>query len=130
MMSALDAMIDGLPVGLERAMLRLLSFHQGREKAIGREALVLELARLGFRVSEREARLQINLLRKAGHPICSTGGTDGGYWLAADWNELQEYIDREIHSRAMDLLEQEQALRAEAERRWGRYSAAQQASFF
>lgn len=128
-MSALDGMIDRLPAGLERAMLRVLSFHQGRERAIGRGALVTELRRLGFAVSEREARLQINLLRKAGQPICSTGGPDGGYWLAAGWDELQAYIEQELHSRAMDLLEQEKALRAEAEKRWGRFCPDRQARF-
>lgn len=129
MSEPLQGMIDRLPPGLERAMLRVLSFHQGRGNAIGRGELVNALRRHGFAVSEREMRLQVNLLRKQGQPICSTGGAEGGYWLAANWDELVEYLDREVHSRAMDLLEQEKALRAEAERRWGRFSAEKQASF-
>jgi len=111
-----------LPAGIERAMIRLLDFHVGREKAISRGDLVLVLTASGFRVSERVARQVINELRKRGFLICSTGGEGGGYWLAVSWQELNEYIERELHARAMDLLEQEKALRREAERRWGRYS--------
>jgi hypothetical protein len=115
-----------LPAGLERAVARVLEFHIGRERAIGRSDLVYALGQSGFKVSEREARQAINELRKEGCPICSTGGVEGGYWLAADWKELQEYLERELHSRAMDLLEQESALRSAAEKVWGRYSPEKQ----
>jgi hypothetical protein len=115
-----------LPMGLERAVARVLLYHIGRERAISREGLVAALAMSGFKVSEREARAAINELRKQGRPICSTGGEKGGYWWAANWEELNEYIERELHSRAMDLLEQERALRAEAEKEWGRFSPQRQ----
>lgn len=111
-----------LPAGIERAVLRVLDFHVGREAAISRSGLVMALGQVGFPVSEREARQVVNELRKAGEPICSTGGEGGGYWRAADWQELNAYIEHELHSRAVDLLEQESALRREAERVWGRFS--------
>lgn len=118
-----DEMISDLPPGLDRAVLRVLSFHTGQALAISRGDLVGEVARLGFRVHERAIRLTINQLRKRGHLICSTGGSGGGYFLAANWDELQDYLDREVHSRAMDLLEQEKALRMAGEQRWGVYAS-------
>ena len=115
-------MIADLPHGLDRAILRVLSYHVGRENAISRQDLLEAVASHGFIVQDRQLRLAINEQKKQGVMICSTGGVNGGYWLAANWSELQEYIDRELHSRAMDLLEQEQALKAAAEKRWGKYS--------
>lgn len=120
-------MVEEMPAGLDRAILRVLSFHVGRDLAISRSQLVIDVAQHGFFVHERQARAAINLLRKSGHAICSTGGEDGGYWLASDWAELMEYIEREIHSRAMDLLEQEGALKRMARETWGEYSPAKQA---
>ena len=67
---------------------------------------------MGFKTHERQVRAAINQLRKEGQPICSTGGEGGGYYLAAGADELDTFIARELHARAMDLLEQEQAMRA------------------
>lgn len=118
----IEKLISELPPGLDRAMLRILSYRQGREAAINRNDLLDGLANLGFAVHERAARACINKLRKEGHLICSTGGHKSGYWIAKDWAELNEYINRELHARAMDLLEQEKALKDQAERQWGMYS--------
>ena len=120
------ALVDELPAGLDRALLRVLGFHVGRSTAIGRGELVQALKIHGFKVHERAVRAMINELRKQGVAICSTGGEEGGYWLAANWEELNEYIEHELHSRAMDLMEQEGALRREAEKRWGMYAANKQ----
>ncbi len=124
-----DKMIDDLPAGLERTLLRVLSFHVGRENAISRGHLLRDVSTHGFKVKDRQLRIQINLCRKDGHAICSSGGVDGGYYMAADWDELDEFLSREVHSRAMDLLEQEKALKRAAEKRWGRYSPDKQRSF-
>src|SRR5512139_3062396 len=126
----LEEFVGSLPMGLERAVLRVLGFHQGRDQAIGRRDLLAAVAQHGFVVHERALRAQINELRKEGHPICSTGGEDGGYWMAANWDELNEFADRELHSRAMDLLEVERALREAGERRWGQYSSGKQIPMF
>ena len=125
-------MIQEMPPGLDRAILRILSFHQGREHAISRKRLRAELGRMGFVVDEdeREARVCINQFRKEGMQICSTGGKGGGYWMAIDHKELEKFIQKEMDSRAMDLLEQARAMRAAAEKRWGRYSPEKQASLF
>jgi len=121
-----DYFVD-MPAGLDRAILRLLMFHVGRDNAIGRETMLVQLANVGFRVQDRIARAAINELRKTGQPICSAGGEGGGYWMAQNWEELTEYIERELHSRAMDMLEQEQALKKAAEQRWGCFNPALQA---
>lgn len=115
----LNTLIDNLEPGLDRAILRLMSFHIGQEKTISRQDLLNELHNQGFGMGDRAVRAQINLLRKQGEPICSTGGVDGGYYYARDWRELMDYTERELHSRAMDLLEQEQALKHSAKERWG-----------
>ena len=125
-----DELIREMPIGVERGILRILSFHQGKKQAIGRGRVVAELVLMGYHVSEREMRACINELRKEGHLICSMGGEGGGSYLPADHEELEEYIERELHPRAMDMLEQEKALRAEAEKRWGRYSPEKQVPLF
>ena len=127
---SITEMVDGLEAGLDRAVLRVLSFRVGRGEAISRGDLVRMVGQHGFSVHERALRLCIQMLRKSGQPICSTGGEDGGYWLAASWEELNEYLEREVHARAMDLLEQEKALRAAGERLWGEFSPGVQMNLF
>ncbi len=115
----LENHLKGLPAGLDRAVLRVLQPRVGREMAIGRPELIANVHYLGFTAGDRQIRGVINELRKQGHLICSTGGVNGGYWLAKDWSELQAFLDGEIHPRAMDLLETESALKNSAEERWG-----------
>jgi hypothetical protein len=119
------ALIAGIPEGAEQAVLKVLRFHVGRDGAISRGDLLRDLHRNGWKLHERELRATINQLRKHGAPICSTGGQGGGYWLAADWDELSEFIDREHRARIADLSEQVRAMSREAERRWGRRGATQ-----
>lgn len=108
-------------------VLQVLSWHQGKQDAIKSRELVQELKQLGWWGDvHRDMRVQINKLRKLGALICSAGGNDGGYWIAASWDELEEYLQRELHSRAMDLLDQEKHLRAAAESVWGKYSPQKQ----
>ena len=116
--------IANMPPGLERYTMRVLEGHIGRKAAIARDELLKRVREMPgcSTASDRQIRAAINTLRKSGQAICSAGGEDGGYWLAEDWAELSEYMERELHSRAMDLLEQEKALKASAEQRWGQYS--------
>jgi hypothetical protein len=116
----LDGYIASLQPGLDRAVLRALQHQVGRDLAISRVELVTKVRRLGFDVHERGVRAMINELRKDGHLICSTGGKGGGYWLAKDWRELREFLDSEVHPRAMDLLQTEKAMKQAAQMRWGR----------
>lgn len=116
-------MIRELPEGIYRALLDALANHVGREKSISRRELVMRLSPLlreKYKPSrfDRSVRLAINQLRKQGYPICSTGGPNGGYFIAANREELEEYLQLEIHARAMDLLQQEQSMRAGSARLW------------
>lgn len=132
----LDEMIDNLPAGLERAIRRVLEFHTGREQAISRSQLITDLARMGFNYidkDDRPIRGCINQIRKSGTLgswICSTGGVGGGYWLAKNQDEMEEFIEHEEESRLGDFAKQVRAMRAAAKKHWGIYSPEKQASLF
>ncbi len=130
----LDEMIDNLPAGLERAILRVLEFHQGRINYISGDDLVTQVRLMGFpSIENREVRACISQLRESGVPgteICSTGGIEGGYWMAADHEEAEEFVQREFDSRAKALHKQASAIRAAAEKHWGKYSPEKQVPLF
>lgn len=117
-------LIDKIPPSAERYLLRILQERVGRDKALSRSGLLALVQRMPgcSKLSDRQMRQVINGLRIAGQLICAAAGDEGGYYLAATWEELDEYLQREVHSRAMDLLEQEKALRQAGERQWGAYS--------
>ena len=121
-MTHLDDILANLPSGLDRALLSVLRYHIGRDNAIPRTDLLEMLKTHGWTEPDRTVRAQINLLRKQGHLICSCGGHGGGYYIARDWSELEDYIGQELRPRAMDLLEQEKALKVGAKREWGENS--------
>ncbi len=105
---------------LERAVLVILAYHVGRDAAISGQCMLFELQGQGFDLSEtRYFREVINSLRKQGMPIGSTGGIKGGYWLCKDWSELGPMLQVQFHDFAMDLLEQEKAMKDGAARMWG-----------
>jgi hypothetical protein len=132
----LDELIDNLPAGLERAIRRVLEYHKGRKNAISRFQLISDLASVGFDYidkDDRPIRVCINKIRKSGTPkswICSTGGLGGGYWLAKNQEEMEEFIENEEESRLGDFAKQVRAMRSAAEKHWGRYSPEKQASLF
>ena len=127
----LDEIIEQMPPGLDRAILDVVKFHVGKENAISRPVMLVYLRQLGFYLKDdRPMRLAINSLRKQGIKICSAGGTKGGYWMAANHQELEEFIKHEVEARAYDLHEQARAMRASAEKEWGRYSPEKQISMF
>lgn len=109
------------PPGLDREILRILQARVGRDQALPRARLLVLVHNMPNcrTVSDRQLRAAINQLRKDGNLICSAGGEEGGYYSPASWDELDDYLQRELHSRAMDMLEQEKALKRAAERRWG-----------
>lgn len=117
--SQFEKIISSLPFGLDRALLRVLSFHEGRDNAIGRGEVVNALKSHGFDVHERQARQVIHDLRRDGHLICSAPGENGGYYMATSNHEVNDFIQREIHPKAMDLLETEKSIREAAKRKFG-----------
>ena len=115
-----EVLISSMPDGLDRAILRTLSFHVGKKNAIGRSELVVTLA--GFHAHERQVRQCIHDLRREGHLICSTPGEDGGYYMAATLAEFDEFCERELHPKAIDMLETESAMKMSARQRFGEAS--------
>ncbi len=98
------------PAGLESAVLRVLAYHQGRQKAIGRGSLVYDLNIRGHRVHERAVRECIKQLRRGGWLICAMPGVDGGYYMAATLAEFQEFDRAEYGAKIADMNETRQAL--------------------
>jgi len=130
---SLKKLIDNMPVGLEREILRILDFHRGHQNVISRKTLIKNLDSIGFKVDDRKVRACINKLRKSEKPgswICSTGGIEGGYWMAESQEELEEYIRQEQESRLKDFAKQTKAMRVAAEKYWGIYSPEKQISLF
>ena len=99
---------------LEQRILSALTNRVGRANAIGRGVLVYSLGE-----DERVIREAIHSLRKKGTLICSAPGSGGGYWMAEGWGDVANFCETELHSRAMDLLETEKALREAARQRFG-----------
>lgn len=104
-----DALIRNMPMGLERALLRALSYHVGKENAIDKPTLLFELKRAGFPVNERQARAEIVELRKHGHLICSSSG-EGGYFIAGTLEEYAEFAQVEYRSKITDMSSTLQAM--------------------
>jgi len=96
--------------GLNESVLHAIQKRVGAENTISRDNLVSLINGCYVAAGERAIRQAINDLRHEGYPICSTGGTDGGYWWAKDANELYEFIHREIEPRMADLSEQRKAM--------------------
>jgi DNA-binding transcriptional regulator PaaX len=120
-----DRMISEMPSGLDRATLRVLSFHTGFTRAIGRALLVAAIHLEGFDVSERQVRRCVHDLRRQGHLICSAPGESGGYYFAENLEEFREFCDRELHPKAIDMLETEWKMKEAARPRFGEASQPQ-----
>jgi hypothetical protein len=114
-----EQLVDLIPYGLAHAALRVLGFHTGRADAVGRFELLEALVKMGFDANERQLRRCIHDLRRKGHLICSAPGEDGGYYLAADLAEFREFCERELHPKAIDLLETESAMKESARQKFG-----------
>lgn len=111
--------IDKLPSGVDRALLRILYFHIGRDRAVSRLQLLSSVRDLGFKIDDRHLRFQINQLRKSGILICSTGGKNGGYWIASSRDEIDDFLNQEIRARIADLSEQDRAMTTSAHKSFG-----------
>lgn len=97
----------------------VLKLHVGRSNTVSRQELchfVSLYPGVGGKNLDRRVRAAINEMRKDGEPICSTGGINGGYFIASSHEELDEYLEAELRSRAIDLLEQYHAMQDGARR--------------
>ena len=70
-------------------------------------------------ITNREMRAVIAEMRLRGALICSTGGRGGGYWLADNLDDVLDFTNRELRSRALNLLVTARAMRREARRQFG-----------
>ena len=109
--------------GLDRAILRILEFHVGRDNAISTREFRKALADHGFTNYQggkdfRPVRISMAEIRKGGVIICSTGGKNGGYYLPANRDEAEEYLQVEVYARAMDFLTQLKAMRETVDKTW------------
>jgi len=105
---------------LEYQIVTILSSHVGRDKAIGRDELVAKVKSRGDATSERQVREAIKQLRRQGHLICSAPGEDGGYYLAADREEYEEFKRAEFLAKIHDMQETLRAMDLAAERAFGK----------
>jgi hypothetical protein len=100
-----DRLIASMPASAERVVLRVLSYHIGLERAIQKPNLITECAKGGCVYSnERQLRLTIVALRKAGVPVCASSG-ESGYYLAGSLAEYQEFRGREYVKKILDMRE-------------------------
>jgi len=114
-----ERMIRSMPEGLEAVVLAVLAEAQGRAKALGRDVVLSLVQGEGLDVNERQVRRAIHGLRRKGELICSAPGNDGGYYMAGSLTEFDEFCQRELHPKAIDMLETESAMKAAAIRRFG-----------
>lgn len=69
-------------------------------------------ARARYGLGERRFRKAVNALRHDGYPVVSDSDAGSVYRKATSASELTTFRERELRSRAMDLLEQDRALAA------------------
>ena len=67
-----------------------------------------ELARVCNK-TPREITIQVERERREGRPICAATGSNPGYYLQEDENELSEYCDQ-LKGRAIEIFKTRQAL--------------------
>lgn len=130
--SKYDELIQDMDQGLERATLRVLSFHVGADQMISRVDLVEAISRFGFGrdlepvTFDRKCRIAISALRKAGHLICSSSGGVGGYYLASSREEYEDFAAAEYRSKIGDMAATLAAMDSAAARAFGRQAPAGQ----
>lgn len=108
-------------------VLNILKWCEGHENRISRKALVGWVQYFWWRdiskeekpPGDRRIRNIIRELRRNGALICSTGGTQGGYWIPTSLKEVMVFIAKELVSRAMDLLVTAKRMKDAAVRKFG-----------
>ena len=106
-----------LPPGLDRAILDVLSHHVSRGHPISRADLCTSLRT--YRVSERQLREQIKVLRRSGYLIGSAPGSSGGYYLITTPQEFEDFLRSEYQAKISDMRQTVTAMTKSAAQRWG-----------
>lgn len=107
------------PDGLSQTLIGILASHVGRESAIGRSALVMRVRQCGYSSHERVVRECIKQLRRTGYLICAMPGIDGGYYLAANKQEFDEFDHLEFGAKIADMNETRLAMKETARQQFG-----------
>lgn len=68
---------------------------------------------------ERRFRLAVTALRESGYPVISTSEAGSVYRKARSREEVEEFVSRELISRARNLEEQARRIRAAADKYFG-----------
>ena len=124
MSGRLDEILAEIPFGFVERVGTVLEHYVGKERSISKAELMNSLQRLGFgngtspATFERQVRIAIVALRKKGAPICSSSG-DGGYFVAMNRFEYDEFVEREYKGKIQDMQETVDAMNATARTRWG-----------
>lgn len=111
--------IPNIPEGLDAAVLCVFEQHIGKKNVISRSSLVWKLAGMGLRAEERSVRECIKQLRRVGHLICSMPGSGGGYYMAENKAEFDEFIQAEFDAKIHDMSLTRNAMSAAARVHFG-----------
>jgi len=112
-------LLEDLPHGVDKMILKILADYKGRENPIKREEILRRLDLMGFRINERALRHRIKELIGQKWPICAAANSAGGYYMARSWDDVEEWIEIEVVPMATTLLEMKVAIRAAARERFG-----------
>ncbi len=124
MAGRLEEILAEIPYGFIERVGTVLEKYVGKEHSVSKPVLMESLQRLGFgnglstATFERQVRIAIVALRKKGALICSSSG-DGGYFVAKDRVEYDEFVEREYKGKIQDMQETVDAMNAKARERWG-----------
>ncbi|MEN6481670.1 MAG: hypothetical protein ABFD29_05795 [Anaerolineaceae bacterium] len=110
--------LASMPPGLDRAVLRVISKITA-EKPISRDKLVIGVHSLGFAANERQIRETIKKLRRQGYLICATPGENGGYYMAMNASEYQDFRNSEYAAKIKDMSETMRAMDQAAKQQFG-----------
>lgn len=114
-----DTMIDSMPAGLDRAVLRIVIQHNGVGNAISKADFIATLELVGFHVrDERQLREVVHGLRQDGHLICSSSG-HRGYYMALNREEYDEFSEREYRKKIIDMAKTLKAMDGAAVKKYG-----------
>lgn len=99
------------PAALPHLIETLLADHVGEQAALPTSELLARVRERGVQVDERQIRSAVRELRRFDMLICSS---QSGYFLPANLGEVLAFLDREIRSRAYDMLETARKLESAA----------------
>jgi hypothetical protein len=104
---------------LQSVILEVLEQHRGRGNPIRSPELEQTFFhQTGMKVDGSQIRAAMNALRKDGVLIGSASGSSPkGYYMIETWNEYDQFIQRELGARLVDLSQTISAMNKSAERK-------------